>query len=307
MFYAHVLCVNTCCTVSCIYLITQGLPPLTKVPSQQETPHRLDRRSVLPPVKGGLVAFQASKALASGGPGDTAGSTGVAMPDRPARLPPLQGSSLFGPTNMPDKPIHVPPLQRLDKGKAPVGGNLLPKKGNQPPVGEEGKPGDSRPVRLSLPGVPSVPAPLRMMRPLPGIRQKQSLSHIGSPTRPLPAISNRTPLPGLTSPTSSMPPRRFPPDPFTTGLNPTSSALTGLTSPARMTPAPLQSVPLPVTRPTLSPIKSPPKVSTVGPMSPPAATKPPHEPSAVTTPPPPPESDPPSNDATGETPATNNA
>ena len=58
------------------YSLTQGLPPLTKVPSQQETPSRPDRRSVLPPVKGGLVALQASKALGTG-PADTFGAPGA--------------------------------------------------------------------------------------------------------------------------------------------------------------------------------------------------------------------------------------
>ena len=59
-------------------------------------------------------------------------ATGVTMPDRPARLPPLVGgANLFGPTNMPDRPLHLVPIQQPEngKGKAPISGKLLPKKG----------------------------------------------------------------------------------------------------------------------------------------------------------------------------------
>lgn len=286
---------------TCVNICSQGLPPLAKVHSQQETPNRLDRRSVLPPVKGGLISLQASRALATG-PGDTFGSTGVAMPDRPARLPPLRGgeggASLFGPTNMPDRPLHLGPIQRPDnqKGKSPIGGNLLTKKSTVQPIVEEGTTGETKP---SVPGVPDVTQPFRMARPLPSIGQKQQLPQIGGLPRALPAISMRTPLPSLTSPTSSMPPRRIAPDPFTTGLN-TSSTLTGLTSPARMTPAPLQSVKLPLTRPSLSPTKLPTKVTTVGPLSPVTPGSTATRPTEASPPPPSTESVPPSNGTTGE-------
>ena len=96
-------------------VIFQGLPPLAKVPAQEETPNRLDRRSVLPLVKGGLVSLQARRALSQGA--DDFNTAGAAMPDRPARLPPLRGSNLFGPTNMPDRPLHLPPIQQPEGGK----------------------------------------------------------------------------------------------------------------------------------------------------------------------------------------------
>ena len=250
------------------------------MPSQQETPNRLDRRSVLPPVRGGLVSLQARRAL--GTEQDTFGTAGAAMPDRPSRLPPLGGGTLYGPTHMPDKPLHLAAIERPDpgKGKEPIGGKPLPKKGAPQSSQEGGAEGGSTDPK------PTLSAPLR---PLPGIVQKQPLlgigspparplpsvvsqprplPEIGSPPKPLPAISRRTTLPGLTSPTSSMPPRRITPDPFTTGLNSTA----GVTSPAQMTPAPLQ---FPPSR--LSVSKPPGKVTTVGPLSPgsPPATKPP--------------------------------
>lgn len=250
----------------------QGLPPLTKPPGQRTTPSRVDRRSVLPPVKGGLVSLQARKALSQGQVGEGVGRLStVAMPDRPARLPPI-GAGLFGPTNMPDRPLHLPPLQQPEagKGKAPIGGKLFPKKGtpqsSQEDVAVEDTDGPNR--KPSMPISPSVPPPVRMAQPLPAIGQKQPLPQIGSLPRALPPIGMRSPLPTLTSPASSMPPRRIAPDPFATGLNVTPTTLGN--SPARMTPAPLQTVRLPSTGPSSSPTKSPTKVTTVGPLSPPA-------------------------------------
>lgn len=263
------------------------------MPSQQETPHRLDRRSVLPPVKGGLVTLQARRALAT--EQDTFGPTGAAMPDRPARLPPLGGASLFGPTKMPDKPLHLDPIQQpgFGKGKAPAGGKSILKKGVPQPSMEEGVEGEAKPnlptlptplrqqplpgigagaprpsiagQMKQLPGIASPPRPLpgaaSPPKPLPGIGSlPKPLPGIGSPPKPLPAISMRTPLPGLTSPTTGMPQRKMASDPFTTGL-----ASGGLSSPAKMTPAPLN---FPPTRLSLSSTRPPGAVGTLGPLSP---------------------------------------
>lgn len=264
-----------------INFFIQGLPPLTKLPGQETTPSRVDRRSVLPPVKGGLVSLQARKALSQGQVGEGGGRLStVTMPDRPARLPPIgSGAGLFGPTNMPDRPLHLPPIQQPEagKGKAPIGGKLFPKKGtpqsSQEDVAVEDTDGPNR--KTSLP-TPSVPPPFQMARPLPAIGPKQPLPQIGSLPRALPPIGMRSPLPSLTSPASSMPPRKVAPDPFATGLSVSPTTLGN--SPARMTPAPLQTVRLPSTGPSPSPTKSPTKVTTVGPLSPPSpsdTTKPP--------------------------------
>lgn len=200
------------------------------------------------------------------------------MPDRPARLPPLGEGKLFGPTNMPDRPLHLSPIQQPEagKGKAPIGGKLFPKKGSsQEDVAVEDT--DTPSGRPNLLTSPTVPPPFRMNRPLPSIGQKQPLPQIGGMPRAIPPIGVRSPLPGLTSLASIMPPRRTAPDPFTTGLN-ASATLGDLSSPARMTPAPLQPLRLPTIRPAPSPTKSPTKVTTVGslsPASPPVTTKPP--------------------------------
>ncbi|CAI8030223.1 hypothetical protein GBAR_LOCUS17141 [Geodia barretti] len=247
------------------------------MPSQQETPNRLDRRSVLPPVKGGLVSLQASRALAT--EQDTFGPTGAAMPDRPSRLLPLGGAGLFGPTKMPDKPLHLAPIGRpeIGKGKAPAGVRPLLKKGALQSSGEEGMNGDTEPNLPTLPtplrplpkqplpgigGSPPRPSIGGQIRPLPGIGSPpKPLPGVGSPPKPLPAISMRTPLPSLTSPTTSMPRRKIAPDPFTTGLTGT----TGLGSHAKMTPAPLN---FPPPRLSLSSMRPPGGVNTVGPLSP---------------------------------------
>jgi hypothetical protein len=254
-----------------------GLPPLTKMPSQQETPNRLDRRSVLPPVKGGLVSLQARRALAT--EQDTFGPTSAAMPDRPSRLLPLGGAGLFGPTKMPDKPLHLAPIGQpvIGKGKAPAGVRPLLKKGAQQSSEEEGVDGDTKPNLPTLPtplrplpkqplpgigGSPPRPSIGGQIRPLPGIGSPpKPLPGVGSPPKPLPAISMRTPLPSLKSPTTSMPQRKIAPDPFTTGLTGT----TGLGSPAKMTPAPLN---FPPPRLSLSSTRSPGGVNTIGPLSP---------------------------------------
>ena len=191
------------------------------------------------------------------------------MPDRPTRLPPM-GGALFGPTNMPDKPLHLPQIQQSEtgKGKAPAGGKIFPKKGT-PQSSQEDVTSEDAPKPKLTQLTPAAPPPFRMTR--------QPLPPVGGMTRTQLPIGVRSSQPGFTSPASGMPPRRTALDPFTTGLT-SPQPLGGLSSPARMTPAPLQPVRLPSTRPTLSPTKSPTKVTTVGslsPMSPPTATKPP--------------------------------
>jgi subtilisin-like proprotein convertase family protein len=254
-----------------------GLPPLTKLPTQPATPSRADNRSVLPPVKGGLISHQARRALSQGP--DNFGSAAAAMPDRPARLPPL-GANLFGPTHMPDKPLHLPPIQQpeIGKGKAPVGVKLLPKKGTPQSPQEDVFAEDTDSGKPSALMSPTLSPPLRMTRPLPTIGKRQSLPQLGAMPRAFPPIGIRSPPPTITA--SGMPRRSIGPDPFTTGLN---TSLGGLASPARMTPAPLQPVRLPSIRPTLSPTQSPTKVTTVGPASP--ASSPPAPAAAAAQPP----------------------
>ena len=252
------------------------------MPSDQTTPGRVDHRRVLPPVRGGLVSLQATKALAQG-PQNTFGGISAAMPDLPSRLPPIR-TNLFGPTNMPDKPTHLQPIQGFPdgKGKGPANGNFLPKKGtpqsSQEDIDKEEsdmpKPKSFLPHQ-SIPGAKQFPPPFQTTRPLPPL---------GGRGKPLPHIGGRlSSFPSL-SPAASMPPRRVAPDPFGTGpTNAIRSPLRSPTSvstpfsPGRVTPVPLSSIRSPPSRPTVSPSQSPTKVL----RSPPIPTSPSREAAAT--------------------------
>ena len=215
----------------------QGLPPLSKLPSSTPGVAAPERRTTLPPLRGGAIGTQARRALGDTTP-HTSGST---LPGQllPRSLPPMR---------LPLSPTSpgAPPF--TGKGKGPLSGRPVIKK-SPPTSSEEDISGSEMVGAGSGSALPTITSPpFKTTRPLPSL----GLPPIGGASLPPIRTSGNGPL--LRQPMSpvAMPSRRTSIDPFaadSTGptrrttpstLGPFSLPTTQLRNPlARSPPIPL--------------------------------------------------------------------